>query len=217
VRRSFVTLRLVQLLACLLVCQTTVSVLIGFRDYFPPNFRSDFLLGRQAYFFGPYQWAFYLHIISGPFTLVAGLVLINGSVRHRFPTWHRHLGRAQMACVLFLVAPSGLWLAYYAATGVIAATGFATLAVLTAICAAKGWQSAMRRHFDQHRMWMLRCFSLLCSAVVLRVLGGLSDRLGTEWTYPLAAWFSWILPLLILEFLRSSPLFLHLRRSSTLH
>ena len=211
-RRPFVTLRVVKALACLLVCQTIVSVLLAFRDYFPPNFRSDFLLGRNTYFFGPYQWAFYAHIISGPLTLISGLALISDSVRRRFPTRHRHLGRAQIACVLFLVAPSGLWLAWYAATGVVAAIGFATLAVDTTICAAKGWRAAIQRRFDQHRFWMLRCYALLCSAVVLRVIGGLSDVVGAEWTYPFAAWFSWLLPLFVLESLRFSHLSLHLRQ-----
>jgi len=206
VQRSFTTLRIAQLLACLLVCKTTIIVLLTFPDYFPPNFRSDFLLGRNEYFFGPYQWAFYTHIISGPFTLISGLVLLNGSVRRRFPAVHRNLGRVQIACILFLVAPSGLWMAWYAATGTVAAAGFATLAIVTTICGAKGWQAAIQRRFDQHRRWMLRCYMLLCSAVVVRVIGGLSDVLGAEWTYPFAAWLSWLLPLFVLESLRLSQL-----------
>lgn len=192
-------MRATQALACLLVCRTTVSVLLTFRDYFPPDFRSDFLLGRDSYFFGPYQWAFYAHIISGPFALMAGLLLLSDSLRCRFPKWHRCLGRMQIVCVLVLVAPSGLWMAAYAATGAVAAAGFATLALATGFCAARGWRAAVRRRFDQHRCWMLRCFALLCSAVVLRVIGGLSDVLHWEWTYPLAAWLSWLLPLSYLE------------------
>jgi uncharacterized membrane protein YozB (DUF420 family) len=93
-------------------------------------------------------------------------------------------------------------MAWYAATGTIAAIGFAALSVATGICAAKGWHAAIRRQFDQHRRWMLRCFVLLCSAVVLRVIGGLADVLGTEWTYPIAAWSSWFVPLVLLESLR---------------
>jgi hypothetical protein len=211
VQRSFIAAYVVPLLAYLLVCQTTASVLLAFSEYFPPNFRSDFLLGRQTYFFGPYQWAFYVHILSGPFTLISGLVLISDSVRRRFPALHRQLGRVQLTCVLFLVTPSGLWLAWYAATGQVAAAGFATLAILTAFCAAMGWTTALQRRFDQHRLWMLRCYALLCSAVVLRVIGGLSDVLGAEWTYPFAAWLSWLLPLLVLESLRFSRPSLHLQ------
>jgi len=202
VQRSFITLRVAQVLACLLVCKTTISVLLSYGGYFPPNFRSDFLLGRNAYFFGPYQWAFYVHIISGPFSLFAGLALINDSFRRRFPAWHRRLGRVQIACVLLLVAPSGLGMARYAATGAVAAIGFATLAIVTAICVVMGWRAAIQRRFEQHRRWMMRGFVLLCSAVVLRVIGGLSDVLGVEWSYPYAAWVSWLLPLFVLESLQ---------------
>lgn len=211
----FDPLRLVQLLACILLCQTTLVVVLGFRDYFPPNFRSDFLLGREAYFFGPYQWAFYAHILSGPFALVAGLVLISEAFRRRFPAWHRRLGRAQIMCVIFLVAPSGLWMAFYTATGFVAASGFAALAIATAICGVKGLQSAVQRRFDQHRLWMLRCFALLCSAVVLRLIGGLSETLTIAGTYPFAAWLSWLLPLIFIESLRFNSRLLPLRRSSS--
>ncbi len=126
------TTRIIQLLACLLVCQTVLAVLFSFRDYFPPNFRSDFLLGRDAYFFGLYQWAFYAHILSGPFTLIAGLLLLSDSLRLRAPQWHRRLGKVQILVVLLVLAPSGLWMARYAITGAVAAVGFAVLAVATA-------------------------------------------------------------------------------------
>lgn len=191
-------------MACLLVLKTILSVLWSYRDYFPPNFRSDFLLERGPYFFGPYMWAFYAHIVSGPFALMAGLVLVCSSFRRQFPVWHRRLGRVQVACVLFFVTPSGLWMANYAATGTVAATGFATLAIVTAFCVVNGWRCAIQRRFEKHRWWMLRCFVLLCSAVVLRIFGGLSDLHGADWTYPFAAWLSWLLPLVLLELSRTS-------------
>lgn len=191
--------RVVLLLAILLICEVTATALLGYVDYFPPNFRADFLLGRDAYFFGPYQWAFYAHIISGPFALLAGLVLLSESVRWRFPAWHRRLGRVQVMCVLLLVVPSGLWMARYAFAGPIAGVGFASLAVVTGLCAAMGWRAAVGRRFADHRHWMLWCFVLLCSSVVLRVIGGLSEVLGVESTYPFAAWISWLLPLVVLE------------------
>jgi hypothetical protein len=48
-------------------------------------------------------------------------------------------------------------------------------------------------------MW--RCFLLLCSAVVLRLIGGLATvtHIGGNWSYPLAAWASWLVPLGIFE------------------
>jgi uncharacterized membrane protein len=213
-QRLLSRVRVLQALACLLVCKTVVAVILSYPSYFPPNFRSDFLLDRRAYFFGPYQWAFYAHIVSGPFTLIAGLVLISDAVRQRFPVWHRRLGRMQVLLVLCVVAPSGWWMAWYAVSGPFAAAGFATLAVVTAVCVAKGWRAAARRRFDEHRRWMLRCFVLLCSAVFLRTIGGISDVLGAAWFYPFAAWVSWLLPLFLLELLQASPWSVRLRQSS---
>ena len=192
---------LIFLFACVLITKVTISVVLGYVDYFPPNFQSDFLHGRDSYFFGAYQYAFYVHIASGPVSLVLGMALISETFRRRYPRWHRYLGRIQTICVLFLVAPSGLWMAYHAATGTIAAVGFATLSVATGATVALGWRAAVERRFRDHQRWMWRCFLLLCSAVVLRLFGGLAivAGIGDNWTYSLAAWMSWMLPLLVFE------------------
>lgn len=52
-----------------------------------------------------------------------------------------------------------------------------------------------------HRRWMWRCYLLLCSAVVLRVLGGLGTVVGPvgPWYDPLATWLSWLAPLAVFE------------------
>jgi small-conductance mechanosensitive channel len=187
--------------AGLLIVKVTLSVVIGYRDYFPPNFNSDFLLGRAAYFWGPYSWAFYAHLISGPATLLLGTILISERFRRFAPRWHRRLGRAQVLGILLVVAPSGLWMARYAATGAVAGAGLASLAIATAACTAMGWRSAVRRRFDVHRCWMWRTYLLLCSAVVIRLIGGLATVLqfDAHWLYPLSAWVSWLVPLLVFE------------------
>jgi len=193
--------RVLAFFAGLLVLKVTVSVVLKYRDYFPPNFGADFLLGREPYFFRGYQWAFYVHIASGPIALILGLMLVSERFRRRFPKWHRRLGRIQVLGVLFLVAPSGLWMAYYAQAGPIAGAGFAALAIATGICVALGWRSAVNSRFADHRRWMWRGFLLLCSAVVIRVIGGLATVTGVyfAWLDPLAAWASWLAPLAIFE------------------
>lgn len=189
------------LLAGLLILKVTLSVMLGYRDYFPPNFASDFLRGRQPYFSGIYRCAFYMHIASGPASLILGMIVISERFRIRFPRWHRWLGKSLLVLVLFLLTPSGLWMAYYAETGAVAAIGFSVLAIVTGICALIGWQSAVKKQFAQHRRWMWRCFLLLCSAVILRLIGGLATvtGVGGTWSYPLAAWASWLVPLVAFE------------------
>ena len=118
---SITLFRILKLLAALLICQVVLVVVGNYPNYYPSNFGSDFLRGREPYFSGAYQWAFSTHIASGPFSLVLGLIQVSEHFRRRFPAWHRDLGRIYVVCVLVLVSPSGLWMAYYAAAGPIAA------------------------------------------------------------------------------------------------
>lgn len=199
--RSQTLNRLLTAAAVLLIAKVTLTVLVGYRDYLPPNFNADFLLGRESYFFGTYSWAFYIHLLSGPVSLIVGTILISETFRRRLPMWHRRLGRLQVANVLLLVAPSGLWMARYAMSGAIAGSGLAFLAIATAFCCAAGWRSAVARQFGDHQLWMWRTYLFLCSAVVIRLFGGLATvfQLDAIWLYPLSCWTSWLLPLAIFE------------------
>ncbi len=82
-----------------------------------------------------------------------------------------------------------------------AGLSFIVLAILTTLSALLGAWYARNGKVLPHRAWMARCFSLLCSAIVLRVFGGLTIMLRTdpEYSYVLASWASWILPLLVCE------------------
>jgi hypothetical protein len=79
---------------------------------------------------------------------------------------------------------------------------------VTGLCVLAGWRAAVQRRFAEHRDWMWPCFLLLCSAVVLRVIGGAATVAGVsrEWTYQFAAWASWLAPLAVLELGRRFPL-----------
>jgi Predicted membrane protein (DUF2306) len=199
--RSITLPRVLALVSGLLVWKVTVSIMAGYVNYLPPDFTADFLRGREGYFFGAYRWAFYSHIASGPVSLFLGVLLVSDSFRARFPKWHRWMGRLQVVNVLFIVSPSGLWMAWYTQTGPIAGVSFAILAVLTGFTAAMGWRAAVRRKFAIHRVWMWRNFVLLCSAVVLRLFVGLGTVVGVQsmWFDPVVSWLSWVVPVLVYE------------------
>ena len=191
-------------LTVVVILKVTGSVVLGYVDYFPPDFRSNFLQGRAEYFWRGYQYLFYLHIAAGPVSLILGTLLLNRRLRQRHPRWHRWLGRVQVANVLCLVVPSGFLMAFRAAAGPWAAAGFALLAVLTGVCIGRGWRTAVQRRFAAHERWMMRGFLLLCSAVTLRLCVGLVIVLEV---YPVGidvalAWLSWLVPLAIYEVFR---------------
>jgi len=197
--------RLIHLLTfatVLLIGKVLVEMLLNYRYYLPPDFElAEFLQGHESYFWRGYHWAFYPHIVVGPLTLVAGTLLVSERFRLRFPRWHRVLGRCQVLGVLLVIVPSGLVMARYAANCPVAGAGFVLLSISTGITAVMGWRTAVRRRFLIHRRWMWRCYLLLCSTVVLRVMGGIGRVAGidAEWYYVQMAWTSWIVPLVVME------------------
>jgi uncharacterized membrane protein len=191
-----------------LILRVLVAILSNYPDYFPPDFESLFLQGREATFVGAYRLAFYVHIVSGPVVLLNGLILLSESVRRRRGGLHRALGRVQVVVLLLLVLPSGAVMSRHAFGGWPAGVSFLLLSVATAGCAVAGVVHARRRRYDRHRRWMLRSYVLICSAVALRLMSGAAALVGVpspEGAYVVAAWASWLLPLAAFEIAERLP------------
>jgi uncharacterized membrane protein len=189
-------------LAVALVLRVLAAILSNYPDYFPPDFDSLFLQGREATFAGAYRPAFYVHILSGPVVLLNGLILLSESVRRRYGGLHRVLGRVQVAVLLLLVLPTGVVMSRHAFGGWLSGLSFLVLSVTTGACAVAGVIHARRGRFARHRQWMVRCYVLICSAVVLRLTSGAAEVVGVsnpEGAYVVAAWASWLVPLAAYE------------------
>jgi uncharacterized membrane protein len=192
----------------MLILRVLAAILANYPDYFPPNFDSLFLEGREATFTGAYRPAFYAHIFSGPVVLLGGLILLSERVRRRHGGLHRWLGRVQVVVLLLLVLPSSVVMARHAFGGWPAGLSFLLLSAATAGCALAGVVYARRRRYDQHRRWMLRCYVLICSAVALRLISGAAGLVGVpspEGAYVVAAWSSWLFPLAAYEIAQRWP------------
>jgi uncharacterized membrane protein len=196
-RQTFLV-RVLRCLAVVLILRVLVTIVAVYPDYFPPNFESLFLQGREATFGGTYRVAFYVHIFAAPVVLVNGLLLLSDRVRRRRGRLHRALGRVQVGVLLLLVLPTSVVMSRHAFGGWAAGLSFLVLSLLTAACAVVGVVHARRRRFDRHRRWMVRCYVLICSAVALRLISGAAGVIGVESperAYVVAAWASWVLPL----------------------
>lgn len=189
-------------LAVVLILRVLAAILANYVDYFPPNFDSLFLQGREATFTQTYAFAFYVHIFAGPLVLLSGLILLSEYVRRRFGRLHRVLGRTQVAVLLLFVLPSSIVMSLHAFGGWPAGLSFLLLSAATAACSIIGVVHARGHRYDQHRRWMLRCYVLLCSAVALRLMSGAAGLIGVpspEEAYIVASWASWLLPLAACE------------------
>jgi uncharacterized membrane protein len=197
-------------LAVLLILRVLATILANYPDYFPPNFDSLFLEGREATFTGAYRSAFYIHIFFSPIVLFNGLILMSEYVRRHGGSLHRLLGRVQVIVLLVFVLPSSVVMSRHAFGGWPAGLSFLLQSVATAICAILGVIYARRHRYNSHRRWMLRCYILICSAVVLRLVSGTAGLVGVpsaEGAYIIAAWFSWLFPLATYEIIERLPKF----------
>ncbi|HEY2784488.1 MAG TPA: DUF2306 domain-containing protein [Fimbriiglobus sp.] len=197
-------------LAVVLILRVLAEILSNYPDYFPPNFDSLFLQGRETTFAGIYRPAFYVHIFTGPFVLFNGLILLSESVRRRYGGLHRTLGRIQVIVLLAFVLPSSVVMSRHAFGGWPAGLSFVTLSAATAVCAIVGVGYARNRLYVRHRRWMLRTYVLICSAVALRLISGAAGLVGVsspEHAYIVAAWCSWVLPLAAFEVVDRCRLF----------
>jgi uncharacterized membrane protein len=188
-------------LTILLIVKVTLGIVWNYKYYFPANFESDFLRGREDHFHGFYRAAFYIHLISTPPAILACLILLSNTIRRARPRLHRTLGRIVVFVILLGVVPSGAWMAWRADGGMIAFAGFIGLACALGLAAWLGGQRAMQKDFAAHRRWMTRSFLLLTSAVWLRLIAGAATVLEFDslWLYPASAWLSWIAPLAVFE------------------
>jgi hypothetical protein len=193
-------LRLLGLLGALLLIKVSIAIVGNYSLYFPPNFEQGFLDGRAQTFVGLYRLAFYGHIVVGPICMAIGTVQLTPWSR-RTAKLHRWLGRLQLLLILLVLSPSGTIMAWHSYAGWIAGFGFLSLAIATTWCALQGWRTALVRRYDDHARWMLRCSILLCSAILLRIIGGATEFMhwDAEASYRVAAWSSWVVPLLVFE------------------
>lgn len=179
-----------------------VGIVFEYRYYFPANFTAaSFLIGRENSFTPFYATAFYTHILTGPPTILLAVFLLASGGSRRLLAWHRWAGRGLMLLIFLLLVPSGLVMARQAFAGPIAGAAFMSLSLATALTAGCTLYYARARHFAAHQRWALRCFLLLVSPLLLRVVSGLLTVIGYEEQlgYQCNAWLSWLVPLMIFE------------------
>ena len=187
----------------LLFLKVFLSILIEYRWYFPADFdRSAFLSGRRDSFIGIYRMAFYTHLLAGPLALIIATYLMFSGGKHKLRKLHRTLGKLQLVLVLAILVPSGWVMAQQAYAGPIAAVGFSLLSIATGGSVLAAGYFAMRRKFQAHQRWATRCFLLLASPLLLRLVtgGAIVLQRESELFYCLNAWLSWLIPLAIHEF-----------------
>jgi hypothetical protein len=144
-----------------------------------------------------------VHVVASMLALLVGPLQFARRLRTRWPAFHRVTGYLYLAACA-VGAPAGFVLALGTTSGPLAASGFATAAILWAAFTWRGWRAAVERRFGDHREWMLRSWAMTAAAITLRLMlpfSGLVLGLGFYTAYPVIAWLSWLTNLALVEWL----------------
>jgi uncharacterized membrane protein len=147
--------------------------------------------------------AFYLHVFSSLFALLAGFTQFSTFMRSRYPRIHRGVGYVYIIDILLITGPAGLLMAFYANGGLSSRLGFFTLSVLWWYFTYRAWRAAIARDFSKHRAYMLRSYALTLSAITLRIWKfGFANYLGLAPMdiYRIVAWLGFVPNILLLEY-----------------
>ncbi len=196
--------RLLQLSIAILLAKTLIWTVAEYPRYWPADFESNFLAGRERTFFGWYAAAFYTHILCGPVAIVAGSILWYSGRTAIYGKMHRHLGRVLAGVVLLGLIPSGIVMASRTFGGIVAQFAFYAHAVALAFALVASIRNAQARRFFDHQLWAERTLLLLIGPLLLRIAGGAMQVLDVQspvW-YQANTWLSWIVPLLVYEVAR---------------
>ena len=171
--------------------------------YIPVQTDISFLQLKQAYIhITEWRIAFFVHVYSSMFTLLAGFTQFSKLLLRRRPKLHRAFGYMYVIDVLMVTGPAGLLMSFYANGGISSRIAFVTLSVLWISCTAIALYKAIRKDFKSHRIFMIRSFAFTLSAVTLRIwkvlLANFTDIPPMD-RYRIIAWLGWTLNLIAAE------------------
>nr|WP_245203814.1 DUF2306 domain-containing protein [Ammoniphilus resinae] len=108
------------------------------------------------------------HIITACVALLTGFLQFIDRFRIKKPKVHRYLGRVYVGSVFI----SGLiaLVYFFYVEDLSKATSFLALSLLWLFTCWKGYRTAVRRDFDEHRKWMIRSFAVTLVAVSGRII-----------------------------------------------
>lgn len=186
VKRSFWILPL--FLVCLATSVGSVGYIMGSPEAFDYPFAEKY---RQN------LWLVRTHGLSAALCLLLGPL----GFASRLP-FHRQRGRIYVVSVL-IAGMTAIPLSLMAEGGLLSQTGFLLLSVLWLYSGVELWRTAVRKDFQTHRVWVVRCFALAFGAVVLRVLLNAVQEFGYSFQdcYAVTVWVSWAMAMGLGEYL----------------
>lgn len=140
-----------------------------------------------------------IHIIGGMLAIFTGPFQFFGKLRRT--KVHKIVGYIYVLGV-YIGSTTGIIIATQAMGGIIAKTGFFTLAIVWFYCNTLGIKYAIQGNYAQHRKWVLRCFALTFASITQRTILLFAFLPKTDFfvVYQISAWASWLFNLILLAY-----------------
>ena len=153
-----------------------------------------------------WRTAFYIHVYTSMFVLIAGFTQFSNRFLKNFPKWHKRIGYMYVYVLLLLSGPTGLIMAFYAFGGIISKIAFTVLSVLWITFTFLSVRFAIKKKFIKHKNFMIRSYALTLSAITLRswkVVLAYYLVLPPKDLYLIVAWLGFVPNLIVAEIIIS--------------
>jgi hypothetical protein len=211
---SILTTNLKYILAILASFLILLGFCVMFNITYPYfSFKSDidFLLTKQSILYiKTWRWAFYLHISSSLFALLFGWLQFVKPILLKHPKWHQNIGKIYIVLILFISAPSGLIMGFFANGGMAAKTSFIIISLLWWWFSFMAYKQIKNGRITSHINYTVRSYALTLSALTLRLYVLTLPYffiLPAKQMYTLVAWASWLPNIILAEFLIKKKVF----------
>ena len=153
----------------LLLSVAVFLMLMGIVRYLPMKDTIGFLQFKQNYIhILPWKIAFYTHVFTVIFALLAGFTQFSSSILKGYKNIHRLMGKIYACDILFINFPAAMIMAVYANGQLPGKIAFVVLDCLWFWFTYKAVAEIKKGNVLAHKQFMIRSYALTVSAVTLR-------------------------------------------------
>ncbi len=150
-----------------------------------------------------YNACFYIHIAAGSICIGTALIQFSRYILKKTKAIHRISGKLYVFVVLFLGAPTGLYMSFFAKGSFWERCLFMFMAGFWFVTTLYGFTTILKKNVLAHKIWMMRSYAMAMTAVTFRVYHIIFYLLdwGHLENYELSLWISVIGNMLFAEWI----------------
>ena len=136
------------------------------------SFEQDFsFIQERSFLFESslYHASFYIHIAAGALCIGTALIQFSRYLLKKSKAIHRISGKIYVFVVLFLGAPTGLYMSFFAKGSFLERALFMFMAGWWFITTLYGLSTIHKKNVVAHKIWMMRSYAMAMTAVTFRV------------------------------------------------